>query len=108
MVNFSKILKIIKGFFPIAFLVFGIFAGTAGKDNKDNSETSLKQSPNWDFKSEARHSAGSITESNEPSKAVCSDALANILEEDENALVLNGYAGAKVVECMSVGCGGIF
>lgn len=35
---------------------------------------------------------------------ICSD----LLEEDDNTLALHEYSNAQVVDCMFVGCGGLF
>ena len=91
---FKNQLKKILGLFSIVFLLAGI--GILTKEN--NQKVSQKNGSN-SLVVESQDQSNL----NEKSEIKCAD----VLEEDENSLVFREY-NEKAVECMFVGCGGIF
>lgn len=92
MISLKKKLKKILGLASIGFLFTGIALGIP-----------TKESNRHDYRLEDRYDSNSSAEIEQP-KLVCKD----LLEKDENSFVFEEYSKVAVVECMSVGCGGIF
>lgn len=102
MVNFKKRLKNILGLISITVLLTGIAVGILIKE-KNNQKANSAQSSGRDYRFENRNFPDLKTEI-EQTKKVCSQ----LLEKDENTFVFEEYSKMEVVECMFVGCGGLF
>lgn len=92
----KKILSLVS----FGVLFFGVIIGISTKE-KNISEMNSNLSD--DYRSDSRDFHVSNVETNQP-KTVCRD----FLEENENSLILREYGKAEAVDCLFVGCGGIF
>ncbi len=101
MIAFNKKLRKILEFVSIGVLLSGLALGILTKEN--HPKAASNRSADHDYQSERRASFGPSVEIERPT-VICSD----LLEEDENTLVFRELTEVEVVECMYVGCGGIF
>jgi len=102
MAALKKQLKNILGLASISVLLISVTVGILIKEI-NNPKVSFNQSVNRDYQLED-HTSRVLNAEVEQSKKICSD----FFEEDENTFVLSEYSKVEVIECMSVGCGGIF
>ncbi len=98
MISLKKKLKKILSLASIGFLFTGIALGIT---TKESNRQDYRLEDRYDFNSSAE--SNSSAEIEQP-KLVCKD----LLEKDENSFVFEEYSKVAVVECVSVGCGGIF
>ncbi len=97
-----QLIKKIVGFASLGVLFVAVVFGVALK--RDNLKVDQKNhSTRGDYRSGNETMSGLGVEVEQPT-LICSD----LLEEDENFLVLREYSKAEVVDCMYVGCGGIY
>ncbi len=92
--------KKVLGLFSALVLFSGIIAVAIIKENKNNSEAIANRPAKSDYQAKV---ANDLNEVEKPQK-VCRE----LLEGDENDLAFRELTKAEVVECMYVGCGGIF
>jgi len=92
--------KKILGLFSALILFSGIIAVAIIKENKANLEAVSNRTAKADYQADA---SNNLNEAEKPQK-VCR----GLLDESENDLNFKELTKAEVVECMYVGCGGIF
>lgn len=96
----KKVKKILK-FASIGALLAVAAMGVIIKENKNDSSVSSSRALNYGVAGEEQ---GVKEEEAEQPKMVCRD----MLSEDENSLAFREYTKEQIVDCSSVGCGGIF
>jgi hypothetical protein len=96
-----KRIKNILGLVSIGVLFGGAAFGILAKEN--NPKAGPNQPLGQSYLSEDSSAAVLQEEVLRP-MLVCSE----VLEKDENAFIFAAYGNVETVDCMSVGCGGIF
>jgi len=103
MINFKKQLRNIFGLFSIGILLAAVGAVLFIKE-KNNSTPTITNPENKNFQKNQNKQNLDLISGTNSSRPVCN----NLLEEDENSITLKEYSDANKVDCVFVGCGGIF
>jgi hypothetical protein len=94
-------IKNVLGLVSVGVLFGGAAFGILAKEN--NLKVGSSQSPGQGYLLENSSASAPQEEVLQP-MLVCSE----VLEKDENAFIFAAYNNVETVDCMSVGCGGIF
>lgn len=97
----NKAKKVLR-FVSVGALLAIAAVGVAVKENKTNSNTGSGRNYGFSVVNNALSSKAQ-QEISQP-EAICRD----MLNEDENSLAFQEYAKTQEVDCLSVGCGGLF